>query len=207
MIISEVEQKSPEWLQERLGKITGTLSKKVHGREWKNLIYHMIDDEVNGYIENFGFESDDMAWGNMQEPFARAERERILGVKIQEAGLLINETHDWIAISPDGFYEDEKGIVYEEFKCPTTAKHIEVLDTKVIPSKKDYWEAQCFHAFQIDPRIYRVNFTSFDPRFLPNPIFTISLFRKDHEERIQKEFIKLLEFRQAWREISERVTF
>lgn len=207
MIISNVEQKTYEWFVLKLAKVSGSIAKKVHGAEWRKLIYKLIEEDVCGYIEEESYESADMAWGNQHEPIIAQIRQDILGIELKQCGFMQNEIYQWIGYSPDRYYEDENGYVIEEYKCPTTAKHIEVLATNKIPSSRDYWEAQCFHAFQLDAKVHTVNFTCYDPRFEAKPHITISLHRNDHEVRINKEHIQLLEFRKVWQEVSQLVTF
>jgi len=202
-----MEQKTYEWFVLRVGKITGTLAKKVHGAEWRLLIYKLIEEENNGYIEEDNYESDEMIWGSMNEPNVAILREQKLGIKLLDAGFLQNEEHQWIGYSPDKYYEDENGYVIEEFKCPSTAKHLQVIHLNEIPSKKDYWEAQCFHAFQLDERVHTVNFSCYDPRHLAKEIITITLLRKDYEARISKELQMLLKFRAEWEHVKSIVNF
>jgi len=207
MKIINVEQGTYEWHQERLGRITGTLAKRAHGSEWKNLLYELIEDRNLGYIEDEPFENFDMEWGKTQEPIAAQEYSKRHGVKLSEAGLLINDQYDIIAISPDRYYEDEHGIVGVEIKAPRTPKHLYAIDQNKIGFTRDYWESQCFHWFQIDPRVYRVDFVSFDPRWNFNPYHEITLLRKDHLKRIEKEFIQLAKLSEELPKIEGRVKF
>lgn len=192
MKIIDVEQGTYEWHQQRLGRITGTAAKRAHGSEWKNLVYELIEDRNLGYIEDEPFENFDMMWGKEQEPIAAQHYADKHGVQLKEAGLLINDHIDIIAISPDRYYEDKNGIVAVEIKSPRTTKHLYAIDQNKIGFTRDYWESQCFHYFQIDPEIYRVDFVSFDPRWEFNPMHQISLYRNEHLDRIKKENERLL---------------
>ena len=205
MKVIDVEQGTYEWHIARLGKITGTSAKRAHGSEYKNLIYELIEDRTLGYIEDEPFENFDMEWGKAQEPVAANYYESKHEVKLKEAGLLVNDIIDIVAISPDRYYEDENGIVGVEIKCPRTTKHLYALDQNKIGFTRDYWESQCFHWFQVDPRVYRVDFVSFDPRWKYCPMKVISLYRNDHVERIKKESDRLLTISQELLEIEANV--
>jgi hypothetical protein len=205
MKIINVEQGTYEWHQERLGRITGTSAKRAHGKEWKNLVYELIEDRNLGYIEDEPYENFDMMWGKEQEPVAANLYAAKFGVKLQEAGMLVNENHDIIAISPDRFYEDKNGIVGVEIKAPRTPKHLYCIDQNKIGYAKDYWESQCFHWFQIDPRVYRVDFISFDPRWEYRPMHVITIMRDSHLVKIKEEYDRLVMIENELSQIEARL--
>jgi putative phage-type endonuclease len=207
MIVCDVEQNSPEWFEIRAGKITGTKAKQAHSADAKSLIYELISEQETGCDQDVGFVSDSMLWGTEQEPLARAYYEEVNGIKLNQSGLLINDEYDWIAISPDGWREDENGILGVEIKCPNTEKHIMIINEEKIGSTRDYWDNQVFHWFQIDKRVYAVDFVSFDVRFEKNKMKVIRVYRKDHEARIEKETQNLLKLKTQWDSIHQKVTF
>ena len=124
MRILDIEQNTIEWHEARAGKITGTKAKKAQSADYKGLIYELISEIETGIDEEEGYLNSSMIWGTEQEPLAREHYEKITGRKLNTAGLLLNDYHDLIAISPDGWSEDENGIRGAEFKCPNTPKQI-----------------------------------------------------------------------------------
>jgi len=200
MIVHNVEQRTQEWLDLRLGKITSTTFKKVVGKDWKKYIYSLIADEALGYAEENDFLSPAMEWGLSNEPFAAEEYEKQTGFQLLSAGFIQPDTIPYIGLSPDRYYMDGERIIGIEFKCPDTKKHIEIIHTNTIPSE---WENQVHFWFLMDENIVQVDFVSFDPRFTKRPLHVIPTIRPDVDVRGYSE--KLAIFRSEWERVRKEV--
>lgn len=127
-------QGSEEWLQARLGVVTASNFSKVFTTTGKlstsreGLINQLIAENLTNKPTDV-FKSDAMARGNELEPQARAMFEVMMGVDIEEVGLIKLRDHE-IGCSPDGLFDDT-GI---EIKCPLPATHCAYLRSNKLPS-------------------------------------------------------------------------
>lgn len=127
-------QGTDEWLQARLGVVTASNFSKVFTTTGKlstsreGLINQLIAENLTNQPTDF-FKSDAMARGNELEPQARAMFEVMMGVDVEEVGLIKLKDHE-IGCSPDGLFDDT-GI---EIKCPLPATHCSYLRSNKLPS-------------------------------------------------------------------------
>ena len=127
-------QGSDEWLQARLGVVTASNFSKVFTTTGKlstsreGLINQLIAENLTNKPTDV-FKSDAMARGNELEPQARAMFEVMMGVDVEEVGLIKLKDHE-IGCSPDGLFDDT-GI---EIKCPLPATHCAYLRSNKLPS-------------------------------------------------------------------------
>ena len=108
-------QRSPEWFQARVGRVTGSSVGAILGLSpyqtradvLRAMVraYHGAPSEFTGNVAT--------AWGTAMEPQARADYEMDTTQGVKEAGFVTFE--DWLGASPDG-YIGRNGLV--EFKCP-----------------------------------------------------------------------------------------
>lgn len=157
------EQGTPEWLQERAGKVTasriGDLMAKTkagYSASRANYMAELVAERLTG-IPKQGFTNDAMRWGTETEPQARAMYELETGHTVIETGMVPHPTIEGSGASPDGLVGDT-GLV--EIKCPNTATHIETLRGAAIDRKyilQMHWQMICCQRDWCD-------FVSFDPR-------------------------------------------
>lgn len=127
-------QGTDEWLQARIGVVTASNFSKVFTTTGKlstsreGLINQLIAENLTNKPTDV-FKSDAMARGNELEPQARAMFEVMMGVDIEEVGLIKLRDHE-IGCSPDGLFDDT-GI---EIKCPLPATHCAYLRSNKLPS-------------------------------------------------------------------------
>ena len=125
-------QRSPEWYQERAGKVTASRLKDVmattksgYSAARKNYMMELLCQRLSGTVEE-SFISTAMQRGIDLEPIARGAYEADKGVMVEESGFILHPTIDGFGASPDGLVGD-CGLV--EIKCPNTATHVEFLKT------------------------------------------------------------------------------
>lgn len=173
-----MEQRSPEWFQARLGKVTASRLADVCARTktgWgagrKNYMAELVAERLTGARQE-GFTNAAMQWGTDMEPEARIAYEFYRDATVVETGFIPHPSIAETGASPDGLVRDD-GLV--EIKCPNTATHLETLLGSEIPQKYFYqiqWQLACTGRAWCD-------FCSFDPR-LPESM-------RLHVERVKRE--------------------
>lgn len=158
-----IEQRSPEWYAQRLGKVTASriadmLAKTKSG--WSTsranyqaelVIERLTDAPADSYV------SAAMQWGIDTEPQAKDAYCFRTDSLIEPAGFVDHPTLPMCGASPDGFVGAE-GLI--EIKCPLSATHIETLLEGAVPSRyvlQVQWQMACTGRAWCD-------FVSFDPR-------------------------------------------
>lgn len=156
-------QRTPEWFQARLGKVTASRISDVMARTktgWgagrKNYMAELVAERLTG-VRAEGFVNAAMQWGTDMEPEARAAYEFYREATVIEAGFELHPTIADSGASPDGLV-GEDGLI--EIKCPGTAQHIETLLGGTVAEKyvlQMQWQMACTGRQWCD-------FVSYDPR-------------------------------------------
>lgn len=156
-------QGSPEWLTERLGKVTASriadlMAKTKSGPSASraNYLAQLVAERLTGTVQE-SFTNGAMQWGTEHEPIARAAYEVRESVWVEQVGFVAHPDIAMAGASPDGLVGDD-GLV--EIKCPNTATHIDTLTTKKAPGKyvlQMQWQMACTGRAWCD-------FVSYDPR-------------------------------------------
>lgn len=158
-----MDQRTDEWFQARLGKVTASRvadvmakTKTGYSASRDNYMAQLIVERMTGKpVESFSNAA--MEWGTAQEPFARAAYEVAKSVMVEEVGFVQHPSIEQAGASPDGLVGDD-GLV--EIKCPNTATHIETLLSQSVPAKyipQIQWQLACTNRSWCD-------FVSFDSR-------------------------------------------
>jgi putative phage-type endonuclease len=163
-MIVDVQQQTAEWLQMRVGAVTASrmndvMAKSKRGGELqcrKDYKAELVCERLTK-LKAEHYVTPAMEWGIQHERLARAAYEIETGVTTEPGGLALHDRIKWLMASPDGLVGD-KGLV--EFKCPTTATHIEYFTAGVVPEEY-HWQMLCQMACaQRD----WCDFVSYDPR-------------------------------------------
>lgn len=164
--MNDIIQRSPEWYEARLGKVTASRVADVIARTksgWgagrANYMAELIAERLSG-APAMGFVSSAMQHGIDTEPQARDEYAFYADASPVEVGFVPHPTIGMSGASPDGLISDD-GLV--EIKCPNTATHIETLLGSSVPGKyvtQMQWQMACTGRLWCD-------FVSFDPRMPP----------------------------------------
>lgn len=158
-----VVQGSPEWFQQRLGKVTASrlvdvLAKIKSGEAAARANYRaeLVAERLTGKSAD-GFTSPAMKWGTECEPLARAAYEAETGSLVTETGMVPHPTIAMAGASPDGLV-GSRGLL--EIKCPETKAHIATILGRSVPAQyipQMQWQMACTGRDWVD-------FVSFDPR-------------------------------------------
>jgi len=188
-----IEQGSPEWFAQRLGKVTASRvadviakTKTGYSTSRDNYMAQLVCERMTNTVAE-SFTNSAMQWGTETEPLARAAYEAHADVLVDEVAMITHPTIEAAGASPDGLVGDE-GLL--EIKCPNSSTHIDTLLTQTVPGKyitQMQWQMACTGRKWCD-------FVSFDPR-LPTEL---QLFVKrinldtDYVAMLEKEVVQFL---------------
>lgn len=163
-----------DWLEARLGKVTGTRLKDLVGSKSKPKIgfYEILAERIA--IPSDGELAMDRGKRLEEEAIERFEKET--GQKVDKSLVMWQrEDDDNIAVSPDGFILNKKKKVTKavEAKCLSSARHIEAWVNKTVPSDYEY---QVFQYFIVNDDLQTLYFCFYDPR-MPIDFFFIEVNR------------------------------
>ena len=163
-----MEQRSDEWFQARLGKVTASRVADVmartrsgYGASRTNYMMELLCQRLTGVVEP-GYSTAAMQRGTDLEPVARAAYEVETGEMVQECGLVLHPSVDGFGASPDGLV-GAHGLL--EIKCPNTAQHVAFLRTGMIEER---YRLQMLAQMACTGRQW-CDFVSYDDR-LPEPL-------------------------------------
>lgn len=173
-----MEQRSQEWFEARLGKVTASRVADIVGKTKSgykasraNYMAQLVCERLTGR-QGESYQNAAMVWGTEQEPAARGAYEARAGLLVQEVGFVSHPTIQYAGASPDGLI-GEDGLV--EIKCPNTATHIETMLEGVAPSHYNLqmqWQMACTERKWCD-------FVSYDPRMPEN--MQLFIYRVYHD--------------------------
>jgi len=188
-----IEQGSPEWFAQRLGKVTASRvadviakTKTGYSTSRDNYMAQLVCERMTNTVAE-SFTNSAMQWGTETEPLARAAYEAHADVLVDEVAMITHPTIEAAGASPDGLVGDE-GLL--EIKCPNSSTHIDTLLTQTVPGKyitQMQWQMACTGRKWCD-------FVSFYPR-LPTEL---QLFVKrinldtDYVAMLEKEVVQFL---------------
>lgn len=187
-----------DWMNARLGKITGTRLKdivaKKAGSGRKIGFYELIaerltvsEEDFEGYVPN----ETPLARGTRMQVYAIDRFRKETKKKVDEELVLWSrEDEPSIAVSPDGVISKTEAV---ETKCLSSARHVEAFLTKVIPDEYYY---QTLQYFIVNDKLKKLFVVFYDTRLPAINYFVMEINRKDVEIAIienleyQKNIIK-----------------
>lgn len=182
MRIIDCIQGSNEWLEARLGKVTGSCFGKVlakgQGKTRKAYMIQLAAERLTGESQDT-YSNAVMERGSLVEPHARAAYKAIYGVDVEDVGFC--QLNDDIGASPDGLIGDDGGV---EIKSPNSTTHIETILSGKMPPK---------HKPQVQGNMWVCerkwwDFVSFDPRVKSNRIFVVRVHRdQEYIDNLRRE--------------------
>lgn len=191
-----IAQRTEEWIEARLGKVTASRAKDVmaygaKGQELQvraNYRKELVGERLTRTPANPDqFVSYEMKWGMAYEGVARTKYELITGLKVEEAGFF---EHDSLmaGASPDGLVGSD-GLL--EIKCMKTANHL--YSCFIDHQYPQEFKAQMMQQLWITGREW-VDFVAYDAR-LPKglDIFIQRVERdQDYINMLEEEVTKFL---------------
>lgn len=174
-----IEQGSPEWFAQRLGKLTASkmadvlaTTKSGPAASRANYLAQLVCERLTGKPTE-SYESADMKRGKELEPFARGAYEAHTGELVMAAEFVTHAEIADLGASPDGLI-GKAGLL--EIKCLNAANHIEVLRSGM-PSK---YRPQVQTQLLVTGREW-CDFCAFHPDFPENMQLGVSRIVADRE--------------------------
>ena len=187
-----MEQRSEEWFQARLGKVTASrvadvLAKIKSGESAsrRNYKIQLVSERLTGERQET-YVNQAMQDGIDREQFARNRYVKQFG-EVEEVGFVKHPTLE-AGASPDGLVGTD-GII--EIKCPMGSTHTETLMTQEVPSK---YVPQIQFQLLVTGRKW-CDFVSYNPMFPENlQVFVRRVFaNKEYQQELEdevKQFLK-----------------
>ena len=195
-----IEQRTDEWFQQRLGKVTASRISDVIAKtktgvstSRQNYLVQLVSERLTGK-KGDSFVNQAMLDGIERESAARELYERTKGVSVTEVGFFDHPTIAMSGASPDGAVNAEEDGKYAgliEVKSPIETTHTNTLMSKSVPSKyipQMQWQLACTGAKWVD-------FVSYNPNFPEElQLFVARVDRDDtYIGELEAEVIKFLD--------------
>lgn len=179
----QIQQGTDEWLNMRLGKITGTRLKKLFGKTkyakktgQDSLINEMIAEMFTGQGELIPV-NQHMIRGTNLEDEALQKYANKTGNVVKKIGFVTTDD-DFLGLSPDGLIEiNGKYIGATEVKCPMSKTVVKYKRQGGIPDEYYY---QVMHYFIVIDTIDWLDFIVYDPRFKEKELYVVRTKRSEY---------------------------
>ena len=159
-----IEHGSPEWFEARCGRVSASrvydaTARQKSGKHYAARAAYMVElatERLTGICTEH-FVSAAMQWGIDHEADARGAFEYLHEVTVEPVGFVLHPELYMSGATPDGKHGD----VLVEFKCPTSATHVETLLSGEIDPRyvaQIEWQLACC------PWATACDFVSYDPR-------------------------------------------
>lgn len=191
MKILNLQQRSQEWFEARLGVITGSRAKNIFRSNNLSFIDELIAERMTQQQEE-SFTSKAMEHGILFEPEALKSYNEHTKNSAQEVGFCVHDKYDWLAISPDALiFRDNIAVGAVEIKCPSSKKHIEYIRQNKIPNE---YKHQIFHYFIVIDTLQYLDFVSYDPRNREKDLHVVRVTREEIKEQLEETFAQYMKF-------------
>lgn len=219
MKIINIEQGSPEWLEARRCKVTGTRLEDVMGTELAQLqlISELIAEKATEQTKSFKV-TEAMERGTNEEVFAIKKFTEVTGKKVENVGICISNKFDWLACSPDGLIGKKHNEALEVkspdsstavfYKITAMCPDLQLTKSQIpflgIPAK---YKWQCINYFLVNENLEKLHFAVYDARFINDDhklnVITIERSNPALQEEINVAMDKLVAFREKWLKLEE----
>ena len=198
-----IEQGTAEWVKARVGMLTASrmadamaFTKTGEGAARRKLKRDILAERLVGAAVDH-YVSDAMQWGLDHEQAAKDAFEAATGELLLPAGFVEHPHIQFLGATPDALL-DHDGIA--EFKCPTTATHLDYLLAGKVPAE---YKPQMVAQMLCTRRRWGV-FCSFDPRLPPKQQLFVRRYEPAPEEfaEVESAAVKFLaEVDAMWEQI------
>jgi len=175
-IYKDIPQQSEEWFRLKYGKIGGsTLKHLMANKPIADLAIY--NDLLSARFEEYEFEeaftSRDMERGNMYEPLARSEFERVYNKKVEQYGW-IEHDNGIAGLSPDGII-GKRFTEAIEIKCPNRVTHTAYILQPLSMVEEYIWQVVMY--FLVLDKLKVLHFISYRPENTSNPLLIMDVTR------------------------------
>lgn len=204
MKILDLQQRSAEWFDARLGVITGSRAKHVFKSNNLTFVDELIAERMTQCVEE-SFTSKAMEHGILFEPEAlQVYNERNLDRHVaEEVGFCVHDHLPYLAVSPDALiFDDADAIGAVEIKCPSSKKHIEYLRQNRIPNE---YKHQVYHYFVVIETLKFLDFVTYDPRNREKDFHVVRVYRNEIEDDLSMVFAEYVKFYAKLKKYEEEI--
>ena len=195
-VFKELEQRSQEWYELRLGTITCSKAKGILKPSYIS-IADLIASEIMTGQEDEVYVNDSMQWGIDNEYPAKQAYARETFTEGYDVGFCKSESKEYLGLSPDWLIGETKAL---EIKCPKSKTHIRYIREDVLP--KEYVE-QVVHYFVVHDQLKELDFVSYDPRNKVKSLWIKTVKREDLSKEIEKASNR---YDEIWNEVKRILT-
>lgn len=197
-----IEQRTEEWFQQRLGKVTASRISDVIAKtktgvstSRQNYLVQLVSERLTGK-KGDSFVNQAMLDGIERESAARELYMQTKGVSVTEVGFFDHPVIKNSGASPDGAVNAEEEGKYAgliEIKCPIETTHTNTLMSKSVPSK--YIPQIQWQMASVSPNVKWVDFISFNPNFPDTMQLFVARVERDNAyiAELEAEVIKFLD--------------
>jgi len=197
-----IEQRTDEWFQQRLGKVTASRISDVIAKtktgvstSRQNYLVQLVSERLTGK-KGDSFVNQAMLDGIERESAARELYMQSKGVSVTEVGFFDHPVIKNSGASPDGAVNAEEEGKYAgliEIKCPIETTHTNTLMSKSVPSK--YIPQIQWQMASVSPNVKWVDFISFNPNFPDTMKLFVARVERDNAyiAELEAEVIKFLD--------------
>ena len=197
-----IEQRTDEWFQQRLGKVTASRISDVIAKtktgvstSRQNYLVQLVSERLTGK-KGDSFVNQAMLDGIERESAARELYMRTRDVSVTEVGFFDHPVIKNSGASPDGAVNAEEDGKYAgliEIKCPIETTHTNTLMSKSVPSK--YMPQIQWQMASVSPNVKWVDFISFNPNFPDTMQLFVARVERDNAyiAELEAEVIKFLD--------------
>ena len=197
-----IEQRTDEWFQQRLGKVTASRISDVIAKtktgvstSRQNYLVQLVSERLTGK-KGDSFVNQAMLDGIERESAARELYMQTKGVSVTEVGFFDHPVIKNSGASPDGAVNAEEEGKYAgliEIKCPIETTHTNTLMSKSVPSK--YIPQIQWQMASVSPNVKWVDFISFNPNFPDTMQLFVARVERDNAyiAELEAEVIKFLD--------------
>jgi len=197
-----IEQRTDEWFQQRLGKVTASRISDVIAKtktgvstSRQNYLVQLVSERITGK-KGDSFVNQAMLDGIERESAARELYMQTRGVSVTEVGFFDHPTIAMSGASPDGAVNAEEDGKYAgliEIKCPIETTHTNTLMSKSVPSK--YLPQIQWQMASVSPNVKWCDFISYNPNFPDTMQLFVARVERDNAyiAELETEVVKFLE--------------
>ena len=197
-----IEQRTEEWFQQRLGKVTASRISDVIAKtktgvstSRQNYLVQLVSERLTGK-KGDSFVNQAMIDGIERESAARELYMRTRGVSVTEVGFFDHPTIAMSGASPDGAVNAEEDGKYAgliEIKCPIETTHTNTLMSKSVPSK--YIPQIQWQMASVSPNVKWCDFISYNPNFPDTMQLFVARVERDNDyiAELESEVLKFLD--------------
>lgn len=197
-----IEQRTDEWFQQRLGKVTASRISDVIAKtktgvstSRQNYLVQLVSERLTDK-KGDSFVNQAMLDGIERESAARELYMQSKGVSVTEVGFFDHPVIKNSGASPDGAVNAEEEGKYAgliEIKCPIETTHTNTLMSKSVPSK--YLPQIQWQMASVSPNVKWVDFISFNPNFPDKMQLFVARVERDNAyiAELEAEVIKFLD--------------